>query len=87
MSQLIYLTSRFIDWWDHPENIMFSYDNNKISIFQDYRYIGFITFQPDPIIHLKETDKASLIRSHILRVTACSLRPVTVQCRTLGSEH
>ena len=80
------LAARLNDHWSFTENIIFDFCHINIGIFRDYRNIGYILFGPGPIVRLKETEHASLIRFHILRVCACSIHPVNVEFITVGSE-
>ena len=80
------LATRLNDYWPFRVNVIFDCIHTNISIFQHYRYIGCITCDASIVVHLKETENASLIRFHILRVCACSLHPIDVKFITDGSE-
>ena len=82
------LADRLSEWWTYRENIIFdcpTCNQNKIKIYQDYSYIGYIQLQPQTIIVLKETLLTSLIRAHIRRVLGCSIRPTTIEFITVES--
>ena len=76
------LVDRLSAWWTYPENILFdcpTNTKNKIKIYQDYSYIGYIQLKSQPIVVLKETALSPIIRAHIRRVLGCSIHPTTIE--------
>jgi len=72
------LAERLTTWWTYRENIVFEYhtgNQNKIKIYQDYSYIGYIQ---GTTVLLKETMLTPIIRAHIRRVLGCSIHPTSI---------